>query len=311
VVSNPERLFVLDRAWSVCREITHPWFGGIHDLLCEPDGIWLTCTDLDLLVKVGWDGTIIDSWNWRRDPDLVHTLGFRSVPPFDPSVDHRDPLITHARVGNIVNLNAVSREGERLLLSFGRVVPPRLVRWQLTKARVASMLGRGKLGRAAVGAVRRSRDILSGRAGRPERFRGSTSAIVRLHANGTELHTAEVVLRTPTSAGVPNHNVFESGSVLVYNDANAGALVSYDAATGRRQAVAIPGAPPFPRGLVPLENGLFAVGDQRPAAVHLVDLAAGRIWRSLVFTGPANESVYAIAALPDHFDDPPPRIFGS
>jgi hypothetical protein len=63
--------------------------------------------------------------------------------------------------------------------------------------------------------------------------------------------------------------------------------------------------------LAPLEDGLFLAGGQRPAAVYLADLSAGRIRRSLALDGHHHESVFAIAVVPDHLDDPPPRLFGS
>ena len=76
--------------------------------------------------------------------------------------------------------------------------------------------------------------------------------------------------------------------------------------TGTR--VPNPGSPSFARGLAALGGGRYAVGSQAPAAVHVVDLDRGAVVRTIDLGGEPTESVYAIAALPDAFGDPPDRL---
>jgi hypothetical protein len=108
---------------------------------------------------------------------------------------------------------------------------------------------------------------------------------------------------------LPNHNVLRSDGDLVYNDSNADRLVAWDLEAGRvRRAVDIPGEPAFARGLVRLDDGLYAVGSQRPAAVHLVDLEAGAVEESIELGGDSRAAVYALCVVPEAFAPPPPRL---
>jgi hypothetical protein len=150
VLANADTLFVFDEDWSQIGEITHPWLGAIHDVLLEAEGIWVTCANADLLVKVAWDGEVLDSWSWRSDPALVASLGFGSVPRFNASVDFRDPRSTQGGVHNIVHLNSISRSDRGLVVSFGRVLDVRTLRARRAKAPLG-YLGPISLGRDPVG----------------------------------------------------------------------------------------------------------------------------------------------------------------
>lgn len=303
VLANAERLFVLDRRWRLVAEVTHPWLAGIHDLLCEPGGIWVTCASSDLLLRFDWRGELRDEWTWRREPALAAALGFQSPPRFRTDLDYRDPAVAHTGVHGIAHLNGVTRGRDGLLVALGRVLPPALVRALRIRGDAARLAARAGFGPAAVGAVRRRRARRLTRARVPvERFPGSSSAVVSLAGE------PRIVLRV-ADVTVPNHNVHEEEGLLVYNDSNRSRLVGVDRTTGReRHEAPVPGAPPFARGLAALGDGRFLVGSQAPAAVHTIDLAAGRILDSHDLGGKEHECVYAIALLPSRFDDPPPTL---
>lgn len=307
VVANVERLFVLDSRWQVTRDFSHPWLGSVHDLLCEPDGIWVTCTDADLLTKVTWEGEIAEAWTWRGDAALAAALGLHRVPGFDSSLDYRDPMTIHTRVANCVHLNAVTRADGALLLSFGRILPPRRLLVQRTKGAVAAALLRTALGERAVWSVvaRHERRIDDHVEWPVDRIARCSSALVRLDGSNRR-RRGEVLVRTPTPGGVPNHNVLQIGRRLIYNDSNEGAVAAYDPESRRRTSVPLPGTQPFPRGLVPLEGGeVVLVGSRRPAALHAVDLRDRSVRWTLPLSDEPREAVYAIAPIPDRFDDPP------
>jgi hypothetical protein len=304
VLANVERLFVLDTRWRLQAEITHPWLAGIHDVLCEAEGIWVTCASCDLLVRVSWDGAVLESWTWRRDLRLAESIGFAVPPPFEPALDYRDPTVAHAGVHGIVHLNGVARGRDGLIVSFGRILSPATVRALRPRAALARAISRAGAGRAAIGAVRRHRATrLARREHVPvERFPGSSFALVALAPD------ARMILRT-TGVSVPNHNVIEQDGLLVYNDSNSGRLVAVDRASGRvRHAAPVPGSPAFARGLASLGDGRWLVGSQAPAAVHTIDLATGRVVASIDLHGRPRETVYAVALLPADFDDPPARL---
>jgi hypothetical protein len=304
VLANVERLFVLDTQWRLQAEITHPWLAGIHDVLCEGDGIWVTCASCDLLVRVGWDGAVVEEWTWRRDRALAESIGFAVPPPFEPALDYRDPAVVHAGVYGIAHLNGVARGREGLIVSLGRILSPAAVRALRPRAALGRAISRVGAGRAAIGAVRRRRAARLARSEYVpvERFPGSSSAVVSLAGIPRVIHRR-------TGVSVPNHNVLEEDGLLVYNDSNSSRVVAVDRATGReRHAAAVPGSPPFARGLASLGAGHVLVGSQAPAAVHTIDLPTGRLLASIDLNGRPRESVYGIALLPDRFDDPPPRL---
>jgi len=301
VVANSERLFVLDGRWRLLREISDPRMGSVHDILCEEDGIWVTCTNCDLLLKVGWDGQPLGHWSWRFDRQLASDLGFRSVPPLRDDLDYRDPRATYGRVRSTVQLNALARTPEGLVLSFGRILSPRTMRRKRVYERLA--VAAARLG-VAPRAEPRSQAALPAP---PEP--GSAYALVLLRQPPDEPLNpgakAEVLYRRE-GLTVPNHNVLRTVHHLVYNDTDRGELVALDARTLRpERAVRVPGTPSFARGLAQLDDDVFLVGSQAPTAIHLIDLAANSVLGGVVLGDDARESVYAITVLPESFADPP------
>jgi len=137
---------------------------------------------------------------------------------------------------------------------------------------------------------------------------GSAFALVRLIGDDLASARGQIVYRA-MDVQVPNHNVLVSDGHVLYSDSNGGRLVELDLAAGRQVcSVGVPGEPGFARGLAAWRDGLYLVGSQRPAAVHVADLAAGRIVDSIALSDDPRESVYAIALVPDEFDDPPAEL---
>ena len=293
VLANSERLFVFDSTWALVGDTTNPLMGAIHDVLAREDGVWIACSACDLLLKVDWSGNPVRTWTWRADPDLVAALGFDSVPPFDPSIDHRDPRIAQQGVHNIVHLNGVGQTPQGLLLSFGRVLDPAVVRARLRKARLSRLAGRVGL----------SRPLPTRETPVPaSQIPGSSHAIVLLPDHG-----APRVLLHRSGTSVPNHNVDMLDRWLVYLDSNGGRLVVWDPVAGEeRTAVPVPGTPSFARGLLRVGERRYLVGSQAPTALHLVDLDRERVVSSLELGGLPNESVYGLCPVPESFGWPPP-----
>jgi hypothetical protein len=291
VVANSERLFVFDTSWSLAAELTNPLMGAVHDVLAVEDGIWVTCSACDLLLKVDWHGEPVESWSWRDEPALLAALGFDSLPPFDPDLDHRDPRVAQQGVHNIVHLNAVAPTVDGLLLLFGRIANPRAVKQRLRKAGLARKLARFGI----------SRPLSTKPTPVPaSAIPGSSFAIVHLPAEGTP----RVILHG-TGVTVPNHNVDEVGDEVVYLDSNGGRLVVADRQGVERVAVAIPGAPSFARGLARIAENTYLVGSQAPLALHVVDLEAGAVVETVEIEGEPNESVYGLGVVPEAFAQPP------
>ena len=74
LVANADKVFVVDRNWKAVSEVTHPFLGGVHDILAEPDSFWACCTSADLLVKFSWKGDALAEWDCRGDSELKARL---------------------------------------------------------------------------------------------------------------------------------------------------------------------------------------------------------------------------------------------
>jgi hypothetical protein len=124
VVANAERLFVFDTAWKLVAELSNELMADVHDVLAEERGIWVAATGIDQLLLVGWDGTPIHAWTFRKDRRLLKELGFgtRSLPHAEPITDLRDPRERNSGYDRL-HLNSLGRSENGLLLSFGRVRP--------------------------------------------------------------------------------------------------------------------------------------------------------------------------------------------
>ena len=297
VVANTERLLVFDTSWRLVDELSHPLAGGIHDILAVDDGIWIASTSADLLVKLSWEGTLLDVWEWRRDARLVRELGFGRLPPVDRGRDYRDPESMRRGVPNVVHLNAVTPRPGGLLVSFGRVLSPAAYR----RRRLAGVAGYAA---SVLGLGRRAQGPRPLGAGPPSRIGGSSSAFIAL----AEDLSAELLWRVD-DIDVPNHNALEVAGNLIYNDSNGSRLVATPlAGPSAARDVELPGDPSFLRGLAHLGDLRFLVGNQGPLALYQVDLEEGRVVAEIPLPGQPTESAYGICLVPDNFDDPPERL---
>ena len=312
VVANADSAFVFDRTWRILGELTHPWSGSIHGLLAEHDGVWLSCSASDQVIKLGWEGSLLDSWCWRTDRRLAAELGFRSPLPFRERLDYRDPRKYGHGVHDLAHVNAVARDGRGLLVSLGRVLSPRSYRsrhWRRRLGRIGEAL---LIGRPALALLRR-REVRRLRAqGEPSpSVTDGTWMVVRVSSIDGQLagaEPAEVVVRRDGQR-VPNHDILAWRGLVVYNNSNQGRLEAVDPRTGAiERSVTVPGDPPYARGLAALEDGRFLVGSQRPVAVHAIDLDVQQVISSFHLGDNPRESVFAVGLVPESFEEPPERL---
>ena len=123
VIANAERLFVFDTSWRLLSQLTRGLTADIHEVLADDAGVWVTAAGTDLLLRLDWEGELIDWWSFRADKRVLKALGFRRRPPrLDPDLDHRDPNIRQKVAPfDTGHLNAVVPSGDDLLVSFGRI----------------------------------------------------------------------------------------------------------------------------------------------------------------------------------------------
>jgi hypothetical protein len=307
-IAVSDRIRTFDSSWRELGEFTHAWFGQLHGILAEPNGIWVTATACDMLVKMSWEGEVIDSWFWRDDAGLRNALGLDHLPPFDAGRDYRDPLATGGSF-DTVHLNAVARSARGLLVSFGLIRARRTLRRQRRERLLVRPLEAIPLARPLLRAVRRRRlesPPDHGTDGMP--LPHHSSALIELpDPPGVEdARNGRIarIVHSRNDVGVPNHDVLEAGDRLLYNDSNSNDVVALDGEGSELARVHLPGRSGFVRGLAWLGGDLFLVGNQRPAAIYLVDIAAGRILFSIPLDGPPSETVSDIELLPGSFAAP-------
>jgi hypothetical protein len=310
VLANADRLFVFDAAWRMVGQLTNPWTADVHDVLAEPDGVWVTCTACDLLLRLDWEGRVLDQWLWRADRGLVAQFGFRRLPTLDPRIDYRDPRHRANETYDIGHVNAVARGPGGVIVSLGRVLTPRAYRSRRVRRRLLQVAEATPVASRAAAAARR-RQLRSAAADplpMPDLAPGSSALVlVRSHGRLADRSDVETLVRSD-ELRFPNHNAAQVGDLLVFNDSNHGRLVGYRLGAGGESSVQVPGDPPYARGLAWLAGDVFAVGSQRPTAVHTIDLGQQRLVSSIVLGSDSRESVSSIAVVPDSFDEPPPRL---
>lgn len=300
VVAVHDRLFVLDPAWQLVGEISHPWMGGIHDLLVVDDGIWVNATAASLLIKVDWDGELVERWHWASDAELSRVLGFRRPPTFDASIDYRTAaygLGAH----DVIHMNAVVEDGSGLLLSFGQIRSPAIQRWQGLRSRAMHLAERLPGIRQLAGWLRARRmDAGEARTVPAPSKRAASHAIVSLELSQGRAGRSELVWHQ-RGITTPKHNVARIGGTLAFNDSEVGLAVLDPHSSGVEFTIPVPGSPPFSRGLAPLGEGQCLVGSQRPTSVHRLDLSRREVLQSIELGGHPGETVYAVCAVPPGF----------
>jgi hypothetical protein len=321
-----DRVLVLDSSWQLSSVMSHRWMGGIHDIAANEEGIWVACSDNDLVLQLDWAGRLRDSWHWRADRAMRRALGFGWLPHFERSTDHRDPLSPGLRV-ELGHLNAVACNGDAVFVGLGLIRTPVPLRWVAARERglrAAERVGLGSLAHGAMARWRRSRaarigrrlptgqDLLTitpgqlpigfGGPGQP----GWTWGVVELRPSAGRRRRgprARLIVHQP-ARGIPSHNVVASGDLVVVNETARARVVAVDRADRIVHSVEFPGKLPFPRGLLELPDGRFLVGTQHPAALNVVDLAAERIDECILLPDDRDESPYAIVSVPESFGDP-------
>jgi hypothetical protein len=65
-----------DRELRPLGEFCDPHLAGLHEIFAESDGFWVTSTSHDLVLKMGYDGSVMDRWFGSESPVLQRALGF-------------------------------------------------------------------------------------------------------------------------------------------------------------------------------------------------------------------------------------------
>lgn len=75
-VATAMSVLMFDSELKQIGELTHPYLAGLHEIYVDSEGIWLTSTVHDLVVKLDFDGNVIDEW-WGSESQLLQqAFGF-------------------------------------------------------------------------------------------------------------------------------------------------------------------------------------------------------------------------------------------
>ncbi len=119
-VASYDAIHIYDLQLQYCRSISHPLFAGIHEILVEDDGVWVTSTWLDLLLKVDFDGGVLHTWYYRNDEDLCAKLELPCNAVLEYSHDYRSDLKGGLPSLKMVHLNSIRKMGDdEYILTFG------------------------------------------------------------------------------------------------------------------------------------------------------------------------------------------------
>lgn len=305
-VAQNERILVLDTSWNITATLSHPLLGGIHDIVAERRGIWVTSTSADSVVFLDWRGDVRGRWLWREDTALVRQLGFESLPAVDFERDYRVPRVGDDSI-DLAHINGVASADDSLVVTMGRILSPSMLRTVQARGRLKHAAVRAPGVRRVAEHLRRQAKVQRSQQAVPaSAVEGSSFAVVRVcRDEGKVRNTPAHLLLHVQGTTVPNHNAIVLGDRVVYNDSNRCKLIARTAGSGEIVAeVEVPGEPGFARGLAHLGGDQYLVGSQNPASIHKIHLNDGFVAGSVDLCGVSQETVFAIAQLPARFARP-------
>ena len=273
-IANYDTVFVYDADWRPLEEISHPLATDIHEIDIDEQGVWLSCSRYDLVLKLSYAGEKLEHWHISDSPELMRRLGIHCE-PLDLSHDYRrhlPPGLDHT------HLNCVQIGPDKsVIVNLGQVHPQG----------PAQRLGRrlfpapGYHAHALSATRRRMYNLLH----------GSRSHVVALDRDRPG--TAKILSQYPALR--PNHNgqlLDNTRTMLASED---GGLVISDIETGQRQLIPVPGT--WVRGLLKLDEHRVLVGIQ-PCAIVEVDINSARVTRQMKLSVNPNESVHGLTLIP-------------
>lgn len=110
-VANFNTIFVFNESFDLIDEISNSLFNGIHEIDIVSDGIWVSSTGIDAVLKVDWTGKLLEFY---YIPDIIERIADKDKFPkrnLDFSVDQRFRLYDNSEL--ISHLNSVKLFNQR------------------------------------------------------------------------------------------------------------------------------------------------------------------------------------------------------
>jgi len=302
-VANYSGVFFFDFHWKLCRVFSHPLVSGIHEILYVEDGLWVTSSYNDVLLKFDLIGNV-EEFFYARSKSIMKLLGGRSRQLVQPEnvqysrVDFRDRTKFNMNFYDGTHLNAICRAPDgHLYLSLGLVTSEKFAILQDIK----SWMVHAGLWNIFVSVNRLFRKI----SGAPKQM---FSDLIVQPAKGNSAiismmpHEQPMVFLTLPEVINPSHSI---RSLLdgtgIYLNTSRGSVVHFDEQGRILSQTKV--ADKFLRGAFQLSDRMLVLGNSN--TLLFFDLESKRVVKSMDLSDDISNSVFDIKILPDEFDLPP------
>ena len=306
-IANASMILRYDPQWNLLGMLSHPSCNAIHDILFDAQGesLWLTSARNDLLCQFDLNGKMLRHYYLRDRSPALDALQWK--PPVllkseairQGKIDFRDPRTHEEETYDRTHLNSLCLLPDGgMLVSLGLVLGGQFA----GLLRIKSRLVKAGVWPALLSANRKLRSTLGLRKNmhsdlvvQPARAR---SAVVQISPDGAH----RLVLALP-DATVPSHSLLAlSAEQAVYLNTTQGEIVHFSLPGGDvLSSTRVTDG--FLRGVIRLPDGKLLMGSRGELIVF--DLSRLEVIDRLRLTEDANESVYDLKILPEHYSLPP------
>lgn len=117
-VANFNTVFVFDENWRKVGEISHPLFNGLHEIEVVSDGLWVTSTGLDAVLKVDFHGNLLSSVFLGEIEETLREKLAISPRFIDKTADHRSIVYPNSEL--VTHVNTVKIYDDEVLISTNK-----------------------------------------------------------------------------------------------------------------------------------------------------------------------------------------------
>lgn len=270
-VANYDSVYIYNQKWQLQGEISHPLSTDIHEIDIDDEGVWLSCSRYDLVIKLDFASNLIAHWHIHDAQGLCRKLGIISR-PLDFSIDYRERGVpdnydlTHLnciQIGCsnsiIINLGLVHKSNipSNLLKQIAKILPTSLG----LKSKLKSILAAGKAYIIKVSLSNKNdcNILAESNARRPSH-------------NGMILSDRELILACENQQIVTFNRQTKHVSRSIHVDGN------------------------WLRGLARVSDSRVVVG-RGPAGIVEVDLVAGEIKQEITLSNNKFESIHGLTFI--------------
>ncbi|MGB2963486.1 MAG: hypothetical protein WBB69_05820 [Anaerolineales bacterium] len=131
-IATAMSILVFDKQLNQLAEISHPYLADIHEIFIVEDGIWVTSTVHDMVVKIDFNGALLKEWRGDQSAILQKKFGYHERNlnlSLDFSRNSFEDDFENYKKDEIFHINSVWVEGEDVYIlscwknAFIRIFP--------------------------------------------------------------------------------------------------------------------------------------------------------------------------------------------